>query len=178
MKTSYWLGLIAALALSTGVQAAPGKALKDESLLVKPQAGSAVAGRMSRGATVEIVAKSGGWLQVKTAGKTGWVRLLSVRAGQGGASGSGLADVAGIATRPASSSRVVSVAGVRGLSDGELKNAHYDAVQMSKLDAEAVSTTVARDFARAGGLVAQRVDLLPKPESASPPASSNSWETQ
>jgi len=78
------LSLASSLAL-----AAPGVALKTENMLSKPSATSAAVGKMSKGMAVDIVAKQGGWLQVK-AGKTqGWVRLLSVRAGAGGSGSNG-----------------------------------------------------------------------------------------
>lgn len=153
--------------------AAPGLALKDENLYSKPSAASAVAGKMTKGMAVDIVAKQGGWLQVK-AGKTqGWVRLLSVRAGSGG-SGEGLADVAGVAgavTQKSDPSRVVAVAGVRGLNEEDLKGAKYSAEEIARLDRYAVTRAQAAAFAEKSGLKTQVVAALPKPQSSQPAGS-------
>ena len=89
MKTS----LIPAAALllcaaSASALAAPGTVLRNEKLYSQPSATASVAGSAAKGASVDILAKQGGWLRV-TAGKTtGWIRLLSVRAGAGGLGGS------------------------------------------------------------------------------------------
>jgi hypothetical protein len=159
------LALASSLAL-----AAPGLALRDENLMAKPSATSAKVGTMTKGMAVDIVAKQGGWLQVK-AGKTqGWVRLLSVRAGSGGAGSNGLAGVAGIAgavTQKADSSRVVAVAGVRGLNEEDLKGAKFNAAELAKLEGYTVTTAQAKAFAQKSGLKPQNVAALPKPQSQS-----------
>lgn len=161
---------ILALSLASGLaMAAPGVALKDESVLSKPVAGAAAVGKMNKGMAVDIVAKQGGWLQVKAGGKQGWVRLLSVRAGAGGAGGNGLAGVAGVAgavTQKSDSSRVVAVAGVRGLNEEDLKGAKFDAAELAKLEGYTVSASQAQAFADKSGLKAAKIKALPKPESA------------
>ncbi len=159
------LSLASSLAL-----AAPGVALKTENMLSKPSATSAAVGKMSKGMAVDIVAKQGGWLQVK-AGKTqGWVRLLSVRAGAGGSGSNGLAGVAGVAgavTQKSDPSRVVAVAGVRGLNEEDLKGAKFNAEELSRLEGYAVSASQAKAFADKSGLKAAKIKALPKPDAAS-----------
>lgn len=160
--TMLTLSLASSLAL-----AAPGLALKDENLLAQPNATAAAVGKMTKGATVDIVAKQGGWLQVKAGGKQGWVRLLSVRAGAGGAGGDGLAGVAGVAgavTQKSDPSRVVAVAGVRGLNEEDLKGAKFNAAELAKLESFTVTSTQAKAFAEKSGLKTQTVASLPKPE--------------
>lgn len=155
------LSLVSSLAL-----AAPGVALKSENILSKPSASAAAVGKMNKDMAVDIVAKQGGWLQIK-AGKTqGWVRLLSVRAGAGGSSGSGLAGVAGVAgavTQKSDPSRVVAVAGVRGLNEEDLKGAKFNAEEMSRLESYAVSASQAQAFAQKSGLKSSKIKALPKP---------------
>src|SRR4030066_467344 len=70
--------------------AAPGTALRNEKLYSQPSASAEVAGTVAKGASVNILAKQGGWLRVSTGKTTGWIRLLSVRAGGGGLGGAGV----------------------------------------------------------------------------------------
>lgn len=76
------------------------------------------------------------------------------------------------ATTKSDPSRVVAVAGLRGLNDEELKAAKFNPEEMARLDAQGVSGAQARGFASQGGLAAVSVPALPKPE---PQSSSSSW---
>ncbi|MDP2056163.1 MAG: SH3 domain-containing protein, partial [Thiobacillus sp.] len=73
--------------------AAPGTVLRNDKLYSQPSASSRVTGSVAKGASVNILAKQGGWLRVTSDKTTGWIRLLSVRAGAGGLGGAGLGDV-------------------------------------------------------------------------------------
>lgn len=164
MKRLY--GILALSLASSLALAAPGVALKDENVLSKPAATSTAVGKMTKGMAVDIVAKQGGWLQVK-AGKTqGWVRLLSVRAGSGGTGSNGLAGVAGVAgaaTQKSDPSRVVAVAGVRGLNEEDLKGAKFNAAELARLEGYTVTASQAKAFADKSGLKAAKLKALPKP---------------
>ncbi|MDZ7596646.1 MAG: SH3 domain-containing protein [Thiobacillus sp.] len=173
MKTS----LIPAAALvlcvaSATAWAAPGTVLRNEKLYSQPSASASVTANVSKGANVEILAKQGGWLRVKAGNSTGWIRLLSVRAGAGGLGGTGVGDVVGAATTRSDPSRVVAVAGLRGLNDEDLKRAQFNADELARLDAMKVTTAQARSHARQSGLVAVKVAELPKPQ---PEQSSSPW---
>ncbi|MGK2950923.1 MAG: SH3 domain-containing protein, partial [Thiobacillus sp.] len=77
---------VAALVLyaaSTPAWAAPGTVLRNEKLYSQPAASASVTATVAKGANVEIHAKQGGWLRVTAGRSTGWIRLLSVRAGAG-----------------------------------------------------------------------------------------------
>src|SRR5512139_3069148 len=124
--------------------AAPGMVLRNEKLYSQPSASSAAAGSVSKGASVNILAKQGGWLRVTAGKSTGWIRLLVVRAGAGGLGGAGLGDVVGAATTKSDPSRVVAVAGLRGLNDEDLKQAKFNADELARLDGVGVTTTEAR----------------------------------
>jgi hypothetical protein len=167
--------IVAATVLSSAAHAAPGTLLRDESLYTQPSATSAVAAKANKGATVDIVGRQGGWLRVKSGKSEGWVRLLSVRAGSGGAGGAGLGDVVGAATTKSDPSRVVAVAGVRGLNEEELKQAKFNADELARLDATRVTPAQAKSYADKSGLVAVNVPSLPKPKSKSE-QSSTPWE--
>ncbi|MBW8305927.1 MAG: SH3 domain-containing protein, partial [Thiobacillus sp.] len=102
MKTT----LISAAALvlcvaSATAWAAPGTVLRNEKLYSQPSASARVAANVPKGARVDILAKQGGWLRVKAGNSTGWIRLLSVRAGAGGLGGAGVGDVVGAGGPPA-----------------------------------------------------------------------------
>jgi hypothetical protein len=170
------LFLLAAAMLCTNAHAASGTLLRDETLRTQASPTAAVAARVGRGTALTIVARRGGWLQVKTARAQGWVRLLSVRTGSGGAGGAGLGDVVGVATHRANPSRVVAVAGVRGLNEEDLKQAKFNAEEMNRLDSFVVSPSAARARAAKEGLVAIKVPELPKPVGNSTPAKSSPWE--
>jgi hypothetical protein len=166
----------AALMLSAATAsalAAPGTVLRDEKLYSQPSATSNVAGSATKGASVNILAKQGGWLRVTAGKSTGWIRLLSVRAGAGGLGGAGIGDVVGAATTKSDPSKVVAVAGLRGLNDEDLKQAKYNAEELTRLDALSVTTTQARSFAGQSGLAAVNVPALPEPK---PAQTSSPWE--
>lgn len=160
-------GILALALASSLAQAAPGLALKDESMRAKPSATAAAVGKMTKGMKVDIVAKQGGWLQVKAGKVQGWVRLLSVRAGAGGVGSNGLAGVAGVATRKSDPSRVVAVAGVRGLNEEDLKGAKFNEAELAKLESYVVTEAQAKAFAEKSGLKVRTVAALPEPQSQS-----------
>ncbi|MBU1396374.1 MAG: SH3 domain-containing protein [Gammaproteobacteria bacterium] len=173
MKTS----LIPAAALllcvaSATAWAAPGTALRNEKLYSQPSSSATVVGSVAKGASVNILAKQGGWLRVTSGKTTGWIRLLSVRAGAGGLGKAGVGDVVGAATTRSDPSRVVAVAGLRGLNDEDLKQAKFNADELARLNALNVTAAQARSFARQSGLVAVKVAELPKPQ---PEQSSSPW---
>jgi hypothetical protein len=160
-------------AVAASAVAAQGTVLRNDKLYSQPSAVSAVAGTAARGASVTILAKQGGWLKV-TAGKTtGWIRLLSVRAGAGGLGGAGIGDVVGAATTKSDPSRVVAVAGLRGLNDEDLKQAKFNGEELARLDNWSATPAQARSFAGQSGLAVASVPALPEPQ----PAQDSSWES-
>lgn len=169
--------LISAAALVLSVAsatawAAPGTVLRDEKLYSQPSSRASVTATVPKGASVNILAKQGGWLRVTAGRSTGWIRLLSVRAGAGGLSGVGVGDVVGAATTRSDPSRVVAVAGLRGLNDEDLKQAKFNAAELARLDGLKVTTQQARDFASRSALAAVNLPELPKP---APEQSSSQW---
>lgn len=148
--------------LATPVLAASGVMIKDDDLKATASSGAANIGRVAKGATVEIVARQGGWTQVATAGRQGWVRILSVRVGATGA-----ADLSGLiqaGTQRGDSSRVVATAGLRGLNEEELKAARFDANELRKLDSYQVDRAAAEQYARAVGLRQLDLGYPPAPQ--------------
>lgn len=143
--------LFLCLALSLSAHAEPGTATKADSLRVEPYADAKASGKLTRGAKVEIVAKQGAWYQIKTGKSTGWVRLLSIKRDAAGASVSGKG-VLDVASGRAGTGQVVATTGVRGLSESELKNAHFNAAEIQRMESFQVSAADAKSQARAAGL--------------------------
>lgn len=111
---------------------------------------------------VEIIGRHGSWNRVKVNGKTGWVKMLSLRLGAAPAKSgdNGYRTLFNVAATGGSSS---TTTGVRGLSEEKLKNPHPNPQELEKLHRLQVSKTEAEQFARAGKLVAQQMDYLPNP---------------
>jgi hypothetical protein len=171
--------LIPAIALllctaAASAVAAPGTVLRNEKLYAQPSSSSAVAATVAKGASVNILSKQGGWLRVSSGKSTGWIRLLSVRAGAGGVGGAGLGDVVGAATTKSDPSRVVAVAGLRGLNDEELKQAKFNAGELARLDTWSATAAQAKSFANQARLAVVNVPSLPEPK---PAQSSSPWES-
>lgn len=158
--------LLTALLLWPVVAAAAesGTALKDDTLRAEPYADARSAGPLKRNDKVDILEKKGAWLKVKARGKTGWVRLLSVRRGAA-AQGNEAAGVLGLASGRAGTGQVVSTTGVRGLSAEELKAATFSEAEVARLEGYATSSEQAAQFAAAGGLAPRKVAQLPQPKS-------------
>jgi hypothetical protein len=154
------------------VSSAPGTVLRAEKLYSEPASTSKVTASVAKGASVEILGKQAGWLRVRAGSQSGWIRLLSVRAGAGGLGGAGVGDVVGAATTRSDPTRVVAVAGLRGLDDEDLKQATFNAEELARMEALTVSVAQARSFASQSGLAAVNVPSLPKPQ-----AQQSTWES-
>lgn len=152
--------------ISGPVFAASGVMIKDEDMKSSANAASAVVGRAAKGASVEILARQGGWTRISSAGKTGWVRILAVKSE---APSGGAGDVLGLVeagTTKRDPNKVVAVAGLRGLNEEELKMARFNAAEMLQLDRYASDKADAQSFARNAGLQASKLRYLPNPKKA------------
>lgn len=168
------VALLACLVASLA-HAAPGVMLRAEDMRTAPNATAAVVTRLAQGAPVEIVGRQGGWTQVRSVGKTGWVRLLSVRGGpatQTNVAGE-LKGVLAVGSQQRDPARVVAIAGVRGLTETELRNAQFSETEVARLEGHGVAAEAATRFASQAGLVGRDVPYLTAPRSASSP--SNPW---
>lgn len=167
-------GLLLLIATMGSALAASGTVLRTDKLYSQPSSTASVAGTAAKGTSLNVLAKKGGWLRVTTGKTTGWIRLLSVRVGAGGLRGNGLGDVVGAATTRSDPSRVVAVAGLRGLNEEDLKKATFNADELARLEGTSVTAEESKRFARQAGLVAIKLPTLAKPQATQTPASS--WE--
>ena len=134
-----------------------GTALKADILRAEPYADAKTAGNLNKNDVVDILAKKGAWLQIKTKSASGWVRILSVKRGGASTSNSSIADIASGRT---GTGKVVSTTGIRGLSAEELKAAKFNEDEMKKLESHLVSANDAQQFASAGGLSSSQLAYL------------------
>ena len=134
-----------------------GTAIKADTLRAEPYADAKTAGNLNKNDVVDILAKKGAWLQIKTKSASGWVRILSVKRGAASVSNSSIADIASGRT---GTGKVVSTTGIRGLSAEELKAAKFNEDEMKKMESHAVSAIDGHKFASAGGLSSTQMAYL------------------
>jgi len=134
--------------------------LKTDELRVAPDSGANVLARVEKGARVRLLATQGGWRQISSAGKTGWVRVLSLSADA--ASSVAWSDLEALGKTP--QGKVVAVAGARGLDEEMLKTAVYSEAELQFLHTFAMSRGEAEQFAQAAGLQARTLSYLDAPK--------------
>lgn len=166
------LGAATVLAMWCGSCLASSILIRNESLRASPSPNAKTVVQLGKGSPVDIMTRQGGWVEVSARGYKGWVRILSVRSGSEGGT-SALGDVASLTQKR--ENKVVAVAGLRGLSEEDLKSAHYDAGEMKRLDGYQVSASQAETFAARGALKKRSVAFLAAP--AKPEANNATpWE--
>lgn len=113
---------------------------------------------------VEIISRQGAWLQVKEQ-QQGWVRLLSLRTGEGRMIGgdSGLKSLINLGLGRSGNTGVTVATGVRGLSEADLKNARPNPQELEKLRQLTIPPAEAQKFASSAKLTAQQINYLPEP---------------
>lgn len=156
------LTLATGMSANLALAADTGTLTRAETLRSKPFADATVVVQAKSGSKVDIVTRNGGWYQVKTGGKTGWVRMLSVRrtAAATGSSATGLANVASGRT---GTGKVTTTTGVRGLDTEELTTATFNETQIAKAETFRVSRKDADAFAKQGKLTPREAGPLPAP---------------
>jgi hypothetical protein len=118
---------------------------------------------LEEGATVTILKRKGGWLNISTETIEGWVRMLYIRRGQKEAEPSSATEAKGVldlASGRAGTGNVVAATGVRGLSEEDLKEAEYNAKEIRKLESFSISKKQAEDFAKEAKLESKAVEFL------------------
>lgn len=141
-----------------------GTALKTDSLRAEPFADAKETAKLAAGDKVEILKKSGGWLQVKSAKGSGWVRMLSIRKGTARKGSGEASGVLALASGRAGTGKVVATTGIRGLNEEELKSAKFNEAEVKLAESYATSKADAQKFAAQGKLTARKFDYLPAPQ--------------
>ncbi len=161
-----WLALLSAVLLLLAGNAAgaeSGTALKNDDVKAEPFHDAKTVAALAKGDKVDILAKQGGWLKVKSSRGTGWVRMLSIRKGEA-RKASEASGLLGLASGRAGTGKVVATTGVRGLNEEQLKAAKFDAAELKRAESYSTSREQAAQFARQGGLAARALGYLPAPQ--------------
>lgn len=146
--------LLALLASTQSSAAETGLVLKPDQLRADTFNDAKVVGSVNKNDRIEILNKKGAWLEIKSAGKSGWVRLLTVKRNNAG--GTDVAGVVGVATGRSGTGKVVSTTGIRGLSAEDLKTAQFNETETKKLESYTTNTDEAKQFASSGGLTSRQ----------------------
>jgi hypothetical protein len=135
---------------------------RDSPLYAEPRLDAPQVAQLKLGAAGEVVGKQGAWLNLKTAGGSGWLFSFNVRfqSQQAGAGDAGAASTAGRLFGPRRNVTVTSSIGIRGIEEEDLRQAAYSAGQMKLLDGYVATRQAAERGARASGLTPQQVEFL------------------
>lgn len=128
----------------------------------KPFSDAATLSSLPQNSRVEVLDRKSGWMQIRSDGTTGWVKMLSLRFGdaaQKKSGDSGLGALFNIAATGGSGSTVST--GVRGLSEENLKNPRPNPEAMKELQRYATGRNEAQSFGKSGKLATRRIDYLP-----------------
>ena len=135
---------------------------RDSALYAEPRLDAFQVTQLKLGATGEVIGKQGAWLNLKTAGGSGWLFSFNVRfqSQQASAGDSGASSTAGRLFGPRRSVSVTSTIGIRGIEEEDLKQASFSADQMKRLESYAATKQVAERRARATGLAPVSVEYM------------------
>ncbi len=164
MKITQGLIYIVLLIGAAPLFAEPGYIIRSSDLMDEPYRDATPLLELEKGVPVDIIKRKGGWLQIESAGKSGWVRMSKIRKGKAAtqsAAGSEATGILDLASGRAGTGNVVSATGVRGLSEEQLKEAAFDAYQIKKLESFAISEQKAIRFAQQEKLVTRKLDFIP-----------------
>lgn len=140
--------------------AEPAKVSKADNLYEKPFTDAKVLNKLAAGQQVDIQKRQGSWYQVKAAGKSGWVRMLSVRRTTAAAAVSA-GSLSQVATGRAGTGKIVTTTGVRGLGEETLKETAFNEEAIAAAERFRVSRGDAERLARDAGLKPRTVPPLP-----------------
>lgn len=141
-----------------------GKTIVAADLKQQPFMDAPTISKLAVNTELEVLARQGGWMQIKSASGEGWLKMTAVKLGTGdpkAKSGSGLDTLFNIATTGRSGSSGVTVAtGVRGLGQEELKNAQPNHDAVKKMERFAGAKNEATTFASSANLTSQNLEYL------------------
>jgi hypothetical protein len=164
MKLSVWM-IAAGLALACGLVQAGDMAytVRPTALKDKPYTDAQTLDNLGQNVRVEIVGRRGSWNKIKVGNATGWVKMLSLRLGDGSqkTGDTGFKTLFNVASTGGSGSTMTT--GVRGLSEEKLHNPQPNPQALEEMRKLAVSKDEAQRFAGAGKLTAVSVNYLPAP---------------
>ncbi|BCL76296.1 hypothetical protein JHS3_20320 [Jeongeupia sp. HS-3] len=150
--------IILLLGLANLAWAESGTLVRASELKQKPFTDAASSGKLATGARVDIVARQGAWMQVKSNGQSGWIKLLNVRTGSGKGGGGGIGSIGSVLATGSSGTTVTT--GVKGLSSEQIRNAKPNYGELKKLDGYDATRQSATNSATANGLKPRSVPYV------------------
>jgi hypothetical protein len=162
MTRAVWLLAVAwMLWCSVACAQETGYTLRETEVKARPFLDAENVGKLPEKTQVSILARQGGWSQIRAGETQGWVRLLSLRFGNPDPTKNqtALATTIGFGRpRPGASPTVTT--GVRGFSEEDLKAAKPNPEEVREMESFSVPPAGAAQFAAAGKLVAQTVPYI------------------
>ncbi len=162
MKRLHALLLLCCLPLSVFADA-PAYTVRPTEIKQQPYSDAASIATLPDKASVNIVLRKGGWVQINSTQGKGWVKMLNLRSSstttkQGD---SGLQSLFNMGR--SGSSGITVATGVRGLSEEDLQNSQPNPAELAKLQGYAVNKNQAEKFGRSSKLKTQTLDYVPAP---------------
>lgn len=129
----------------------------------QPYSDAASIATLPEQASVNIVLRKGGWVQISSAQGRGWVKMLNLRSSSNTAKqgDTGLQSLFNLGR--SGNSGITVATGVRGLSEEDLQNSQPNPAELAKLQGYAVDKSQAEKFGRSSKLKTQALDYLPAP---------------
>jgi len=143
------------------------QSLREEAVLLDKPDGKPGSVKLVAGSPVKTLKRQGFWVEVDSAGKTGWLKVSQINFA--GATGGATA----IDTGRLGTGNIVATSAARGLSAKDLVSGQPDFNEVNKLDALTAPPQMVQSFLIAGGLVAltEKIQLnVPRPAPTAPKA--------
>jgi hypothetical protein len=144
--------------LAPGLAAERASMLSAGELKEKPFSDSATLAKLPAKQQVGVVKRQGGWANVEATGKTGWVRLLSLRL-EAGAVPTRVKTAAASRLHTGSSAKTVTT-GVKGMTAEDIKNAAPNYAELELMGRLGVPADQATANAKQSGLAEHQIAYL------------------
>lgn len=145
----------------------PAYTVRPTELKAKPFSDAAIVAKLVQNTQVDVMERQASWLQVRAAGATGYVKMLSVRfdqigsASRAGSTNSNLGVLFNIAQTGSGGS--VATTGVKGINEEALRNPHPNPAALQQMHTLDSSPADAESFARAGKLARVQMAYVAAP---------------
>ena len=163
-KKFHWIALMGSALLCGVLQA---QTVREEAVLLDKPDGKPGSVKLAAGSPVKTLTRQGFWVEVDSAGKTGWLKVSQINFA--GATGGATA----IDTGRLGTGNIVATSAARGLSAKDLVSGQPNFEEANKLDTLTAQPAVVQSFLVAGSVVAinQKIQLTaPRPTPAATPA--------
>ena len=168
---AFLLAALSLLSIPAAHAAEKGLVIRAGDLMAQPFIDAAKSGPVTANQPVTILQRKGGWANVETGGRNGWIRLLNLRLEprpasaaptqrSGGPSVSNLTNPSSL-LRTGSTGRTVTT-GVKGMDEEDIRNAAPDYVQLQLLGTLGVDAAAGRGHAQKSTLKEATLGYLDK----------------